>query len=443
MRRSTEANPSDSAGKRPWAGRLVKNAVALMISAGGTAVLGVAFWGFAARLATQSAVGRASAEIATMILLASFAQLSFGSIFERFLPVAGTQTRRFVVRAYVMCVVFALVVTSIYAFSGLSHHFLANSFLWRSIFVLAVVSWTIFALQDSVLIGLRASRWVPVENIVFGIIKLALLPVLIANSPKQGVFLAWSAPVILTLIVVNWYLFAKRIPEHEAIEAPAESLPRTKELILLAGAQYATLLFTVLTPYIVTLIVIARLGAVASAHYYVPALIVFSISIFLLSISRSFVVEAASEPHALRRHTNMAIGAMTVVLVPSVVIGVIFAPYILHVFGPGYEAHSTTLLRMLLLSLPMGAISLFYSAFAWLDRRVWWMAMRDLISGVIYFCVLFWLIGRHGIDSIGIASLISSTTLGIFFLPISIRRYRLTTNYETPRSDGTATSPAT
>ena len=132
MRRSTEANPSDSAGKRPWAGRLVKNAVALMISAGGTAVLGVAFWGFAARLATQSAVGRASAEIATMILLASFAQLSFGSIFERFLPVAGTQTRRFVVRAYVMCVVFALVVTSIYAFSGLSHHFLANSFLWSS-----------------------------------------------------------------------------------------------------------------------------------------------------------------------------------------------------------------------------------------------------------------------------------------------------------------------
>lgn len=413
-----------------------------MISAGGTAVLGVAFWGFAARLATQATVGRASAEIATMILLASFAQLSFGSIFERFLPVAGTQTRHFVVRAYVMCVLFAVIFTSVYAFSGFAHHFLPDSFLWRSLFVLSVASWTIFALQDSVLIGLRASRWVPVENITFGITKLALLPILIAISPKQGVYLAWTSPVILTLIVVNWYLFAKRIPAHEAMEAPTESLPRTKELILLAGAQYATLFFTVLTPYIVTLIVIARLGAVASAHYYVPALIVFSISIFLLSVSRSFIVEAASEPHALRRHTNMAIGAMLAVLVPSVVIGVIFAPDILHVFGAPYEAHSTTLLRMLLLSLPMGAVSIFYSSFAWLDRRVWWMALRDFISGVIYFSVLFWLIDRHGIDAIGIASLISSTTLGIFFLPISIRRYRLTTNYEKPSSDGTATSPA-
>ncbi len=443
MRRHPGANPSDSSGKRPWTGRLVQNAVALMISSAGTAVLGVAFWGVAAHLATAAAVGRASAEIATMILLASLAQLSFGTIFERFLPVAGTQTRSFVVRAYVMCIAFAFIATSIYAFSGLAHRFLPSSFVWRSLFILAVVFWTIFALQDSVLIGLRASKWVPVENIIFAIIKLALLPVLIATSPKQGVFLAWSAPVTLTLIVVNWYLFAKRIPEHETIKAPTESLPRAKELVLLAGAQYATMLFTVLTPSIVTLVVIQRLGAVASAHYYVPALIAGSLALFLLSVFRSFVVEAASEPHALRHHTNMAIGAMTAVLVPSVLLGVIFAPYILRIFGTGYAAHSTTLLRMLLLSLPMGAVSIFYSAFAWLDRRVWWMALRDLVSGVIYFGILFWLIGRHGIASIGIASLVSSALLGIFFLPISIRRYRSTTNSESPHDQGTAAAPAT
>jgi len=443
MRRHPEANPSDGFGVRPWTGRLVQNAVALMISAGGTAVLGVAFWGIAAHLAPVAAVGRTSAEITAMILMASLAQLSFGTIFERFLPVAGTQTRSFVARAYVMCVVFALVVTSIYAFSGLAHSFLPSSFMWRSLFILAVVFWTIFALQDSVLIGLRASKWVPVENIIFAIIKLALLPVLIATSPNQGVFLAWSAPVILTIIAVNWYLFAKRIPEHEALKAPTESLPRAKELVILAGAQYATLLFSLLTPLIVTLVVIQRLGALANAHYYIPALITGSLSLFLWSVFRSFVVEAASEPHALRRHTNMAIAAMTVVLVPSVIIGVIFAPYILRIFGASYVAHSTTLLRMLLLSLPLSAVSIFYSVFAWLDRHVWWMALRDLVSVVIYFGIVFSLIGRYGILSIGVASLVSSALQGIFFLPISIRRYRLTTNYETPQDDGPAPTPVT
>jgi O-antigen/teichoic acid export membrane protein len=413
-----------------------------MISAGGSAGLGVAFWAVAAHLATPAAVGRTSAEIAAMILLASLANLSFGTIFERFLPVAGTQTRGFILRAYAMCVVFAFVATSIYAFSGMARSFLPPSFLWRSLFILAVVLWTIFALQDSALIGLRASKWVPVENIIFALIKLALLPLLIATSPHQGIFLAWSAPVILTLIVVNWYLFTKRIPEHEATESPMESLPRAKELVLLAGAQYATLLFSVLTPSIVTLIVVERLGAVANAHYYLPALIAASVSIFLLSVFRSFVVEAASEPHRMRHHTNMAIGAMTTVLVPCVLVGVIFAPLILRLFGAGYAEHSTTLLRMLLLSLPLSAVSIFYSAFAWLDRHVWWMALRDLISAVIYFGIVFWLLGRIGIVSIGIASLVSSTLQGIFFLPISIRRYRLTSNSEPSQSGGSAEAPA-
>ncbi|HWD95588.1 MAG TPA: hypothetical protein VG246_04120 [Acidimicrobiales bacterium] len=443
MRRHREADLTNGPGKRRWTGRLVRNAVALMISSGGTALLGVAFWAIAAHLATSSAVGRTSAEITAMILLSSLAQLSFGTIFERFLPVAGTQTRGFVVRAYVMCIIVAFALTSIYAFSGLANSYLPTSLLWRTLFVLAVVFWTIFALQDSVLIGLRASTWVPVENILFAIIKLALLPILIATSPNEGIFLAWSAPVTLTLIAVNWYLFRKRIPEHEALKAPAESLPRSKELVILAGAQYATLLFSVLTPSIVTLIVIQRLGAIANAHYYLPAMISTSLSIFLLSVSKSFVVEAASEPHALRHHTNMAIATMSAVLVPCVLIGVIFAPLILRVFGTEYAVHSTTLLRMLLLSLPLSAVSIFYSAFAWLDRRVWWMALRDLISAVIYFGVLFLLIGHFGIVSIGIASLVSSALLGIFFLPISFRRYRLTTNSSPPGDDGPVVAPST
>ena len=87
---------------------------------------------------------------------------------------------------------------------------------------------------------------------------------------------------------------------------------------------------------------------------------------------------------------------------------------------------------MLLLSLPMSAVSIFYGAFAWLDRRVWWMSLRDLISGVIYFAVLFAMIGRHGILAIGYASLVTSALQGVFFLPVAIRRYRHTSNYDNP-----------
>jgi O-antigen/teichoic acid export membrane protein len=364
------------------------------------------------------------------VLLANLAQLSFGSVFERFLPVAGDQTRRFVIRAYVMCVTSALLFAIVYVGAGFGHRFLPDSFGWRAIFVVAVALWTIFILQDSVLIGLRASRWVPVENILFALAKLALIPILIAATRTQAIFLAWSAPVALTIIAVNWYLFVDRIPGHEASGIVSEGLPGTRELLLLAGAQYATLILTVSSTSIVTLIVLQRLGAVANAHYYVPAQIAAGPPLLAYSIARSFLVEASHEPHALRRHTNVAIRALVFVVVPCIIVGVVFAPELLRIFGTSYATHGTTLLRMLLLALPGTTITILYTTFAWIDKKVWWMTVRQLLSMIVFFSVLFATIGHVGILSVGIASLASAGAQGIFFLPITIRRYHRTADVD-------------
>jgi Na+-driven multidrug efflux pump len=163
-------------------------------------------------------------------------------------------------------------------------------------------------------------------------------------------------------------------------------------------------------------------------------LITTALAVINWSIVRSFLVEAASEPHALRRHANVTLWALTGVLVPSVVIGVIFAQDILRIFGATYALHGTTILRMLLLSLPGSAVTIFYSSFAWLDKKVWWMALMESVSAIIFFGLVLILIRRHGILAIGIASLVSSTLQAIFFVPILIRRYRLTSNSEPPRS---------
>jgi O-antigen/teichoic acid export membrane protein len=406
------------------AGRLVRNAVNLIISGAGSAAFGLAFWGVAAHVAQPKTIGRTSAELAAMTLLATLAQLSFGSTFERFLPVAGEQTRLMVTRAYVLCVSIALVLAIVYVTSGLAHTFLPTSFVWRALFVGAVVCWTIFALQDSVLVGLRATRWVPVENILYSIAKLALIPAFMLVTAQQDILLAWLTPVIPVLIVVNWYLFAKRIPEHMAMNSSSEKLPSIRLLISLTIAQYSTLLVTVLSGSVVTLIVIDRLGAVASAHYYLPAQIAGGVAAALWSIDRSFLVEASSEPDALRRHARVALRAGLVVLTASVVLGEILAPEILGVFGRTYAADGTTLLRMFLLSLPGSAITVFYSSFAWIDKRVWILTIREIVSSVVYFAVIFLLIGHFGILAIGIASLVQSGLQGILFLPLIIRRYR-------------------
>lgn len=413
--------------ERPRPGRLVQNAIALIISSAGSSTIGILFWGFAAHLATQAAVGRTTAEIAAMIVLTNLAQLSFGSIFERFLPIAGHLTGGFVRRAYAMCLVFAFILATAYVIIGFGHRFLPSAFIWRALFVVSVVLWTIFALQDSVLIGLRASKWVAVENISYSIAKLALLPSCVVLSAAHGIFVAWVAPLFFTNLAVTWYLFSRRIPEHMLTPAVAD-LPSVRDLILLAGAQYASLLSGVFVPSVVTLIVIDRLGAVANAHYFLPALMYSSLSLFTSAIVRSFLVEASSEPHALRAHANSALRAIVLLVAPAVTIGFVFAPYLLGIFGHAYEANGTRLLRMLLLSFPGVAVMVYYSTFAWLDKRVWSMTVRNLAANAIYLAVVVLLIGHHGIDAIGIAALVNSAVTVILFLPSVIKRYRQTTN---------------
>jgi O-antigen/teichoic acid export membrane protein len=368
-----------------------------------------------------------------MVLLANIAQLSLGSIFDRFLPMAGTRTRSIVTRAYLLVMAVALVAGIVYLSLGFGAKFIPPSLIWRALFVVAVVLWTIFVLQDSVLTSLRATRWVPVENILFSAAKLALLPAALAVFAHQGLFLAWTAPVLAATGVVSWYLFSKLLPLHEARSLSKERFPTMREIASLAVAQYATGLIIVFEAQLVVLIVIDKLGAVASAHAYLPGLIANSVEILLYNLVTSFLVEASTEPESVRKQARVTLRAGLVVLVPAVTIGLIFAPEILRLFGPSYAEHGTTLLRMLLLSQPFLAVTVFYTSFAWIDRRLWRLAIRELITGGVYFGTLLALIGHFGILAIGIASLVASGLQAFFFLPLLIRRYRASTRVPGPQ----------
>ena len=397
-----------------------------MISSGGSAAIGIVFWVVAARLYTPTVLGRTTAQLAAIVLLAALAQLSFGSIFERFLPVAGEYTKDFVRRAYLLCSVFGLLFGAAYIELGFSNSFLPRGFVWKAVFVVAIDLWTIFALQDSVLIGLHSSKWVAVENISYGAVKLALLPAALLVSSSQGILLSSIAPLVPTILAVSWYLFHHRIPRHAAAKLSTEPLPSTRNLVTLALAQYASILSSVFLPSTVTLIVIQRLGPVANAHYYLPSIIALSLGMFTWNIVRSFLVEATSEPGELRRHANSTIRALAVVLVPSVLLGYIFAPTYLRLFGQSYATQGTSLMRMMLISLLGSTVMVFYSAFAWYDQKVWWMTVRNVANSLLYLVLVYVLIAKHGINAIGIASLVTSGVTIVVFLPMAVRRYRRT-----------------
>ena len=404
---------------------LVRNAIALMVSSGGTSGIGVVFWGVAAHLATVESIGRASAELSAMSLLAGLASLSLGSAFIRFLPVSGDQTRRFVARSYGACTSIALILASVYVATGLGHRFLPTDIAWRVLFVVVVAFWVVFVLQDAALTGLRATKWVPVENLFFGVGKLALLPLLIVLLPKQGIFLAWSAPVFFAVALVTRYLFRTRIPEHEAASGGRSFLPSGREIGSILAAQGATELVGIVSSMLMPLIVISRLGASANGHFYLPWAIAVASSLLIGNVLSSFVVEAAHDPSTIRLHVDRTVRLAMLILIPVVTLGVVLAPYLLRIFGATYADHGTTLLRLLLLGLPGTAVTGFFTSFLWLERRMLILTCRQLADAAVFLGTTMLLIGHFGLLAVGIASLVTEALQAVIFLPGAISRYRM------------------
>ncbi len=395
-----------------------------MVSSMGSAGIGIVFWGVAAHLASVESIGRGSAELSAMSLLASLASLSLGTTFIRFLPVSGDRTREFVGRAYGACITLGLILAVVYVAAGLGHRFLPTGIGWRVLFVVVVAFWVVFVLQDAALTGLRATKWIPVENLLFGLAKLALLPLFVVLIPTQGIFLAWSAPVFFAVALVTRYLFRTRIPEHESLDRGRSLLPSGKEIASILAAQSAAELVAIISSMLMPLIVISRLGASANGHFYLPWTIAVSFSLLIINVLSSFLVEAAHDPSTMRQHVDRTVRLALLILVPGVVLGVTLAPYVLRIFGATYAEHGTTLLRLLLLALPGTAVTSFFTSFLWLERRMLAMTLRQLADAAVLLGTTLLLIGHFGLLAVGIASLVTEALQALIFLPGAIGRYR-------------------
>ncbi len=138
---------------------LTVNAASLMTATVATNALGLVFWVVAARLKSPVIVGRAAAAVAALTLLATISQLNLTNIFIRLLPTAGRLCAILIRRAYLTVVGVALVISAVFVLSGPGARVVTGGWEPRVLFALGVAVLAIFALQDSVLTGLRLAPW--------------------------------------------------------------------------------------------------------------------------------------------------------------------------------------------------------------------------------------------------------------------------------------------
>jgi O-antigen/teichoic acid export membrane protein len=331
---------------------LYRNAYYLIIGAGAGSLLGFLFWALAARRYSDEAVGRNFVLISAMMIASTVCSLGLNVVLVRYLPGAGTSTRSLILRTYGLTSALSAVVAVAVAFaSGVwapGSEFLHGSVWWVLAFVIATVTWTIFSIQDSVLTGLRESRWVPLENTVFSVIKIALLLAFVGAAPRTGIFLAWCVPVLFLLAPVNLLIFRLLVPRHLLSSSEVSLPPGT--LARLAAGNYVGVLFRLATTTLLPIIVSLEVDARQTAYFSIPWTIATGLQLVALNMTTSLTVEVAYDESKLRDYVRSIMWQTMRLVVPAVVVLTVGAHYVLLAFGHAYAREGATSLRLLALS---------------------------------------------------------------------------------------------
>lgn len=414
---------------------LYRNGYALIINSVFTSGLGLLYWILAARFYPPEILGLNSAILSAIIFISSISQFNMVNILNRFIPTAGSATRQLIFIAYGTGISLSIIVGTIFVF-GIDIWAPALSFIKADLtfslaFIGTVIFWCIFAIQDSILIGLRQSTWVLVENTIFALAKLALLIVFAKVIADYGVWASWSVPIFIAVIIINIVLFYRWIPEHIKLSyGKAEPLGR-KQIAKYIGGENIGQIFWVATVSLLPLLVTERVSVSANAYFYLAWTIGYSLYLVGRNMGMSLTTEGSMNQKKLNLYAYQTLLQTTRLLVPLIIIMVIGTPYLLQLLGRDYVEESTTLLRLLTIaSLPAMVTSL-YISIARVQRKV---GAIIFVQMALCFMVLggsFFLLDIYGIVGVGIAwlgtqTLVASVLLATHLRPILLSNVDLT-----------------
>lgn len=424
---SVATEPARAVGPVRRVPALVRNATALMTSTVASAGLTFVFWIVAARWFPAEVVGQVSAIAASMALLAALAQLNLISLYARFLPKAGARTRRLILSGYGASAAMSVLLSTGFFALGFSTGLVDGNLWVRLLFTAAVIASAIFFIQGSVLTALGKAVWVPAVNGLTSAARLALLPALagIGAATAIGALTAWAVPIVVSMLVVSWWVVVRGAPAHARSHTAADHGPR-REVFGFASAEYVNGMLANTVAFLPPVLVTSALGPEQGAYFYVPWLIGVSATTLLWNIVTSFVVEASGDGTKARTHLNRMLALVAAIVLPGALVLSLGAEQLLAVLGPDYAANGAEPMRVIGLSLPFAGLVLLFSAFSAMEKRMWRLVAVQSVGVVILLAGIWFGLSRIGIVAPALALLISQAVVGLALVPALVRKYRAT-----------------
>lgn len=385
---------------------LYRSGYALVANTVGTTAIGVAFWAVAAHLYDRQTLGRSSALISMLVLVASLSQLNLVITLPRFLPRMNRSAGRFIAYGYAASSGVALLVGLgfVLVLPRLSSkwHFMGRSVPLSVGFVAAAVVWVVFGLEDAALTGLRRATVVPVENIVYGLFKLLVLVGVAWALPTKGIFVAWVVPLVFIVPVINGLIF-RRYLKHRDPPPPSAHRLRVRDIVRFASVDYIGSLIGQSYGSLLPLLMLSVLGAAATGNFYVAWSISAGLTMMAANFGTGLLVEGSAAPHRIAELTRGVLLRNTLVTICGGAVLALGSHLILSIYGQEYVAHSSSLLALLAVAtIPRSILQITFA----LDRiagRVGRAALTHLAVAVLVLGGSWILARRLGIDGVGLA----------------------------------------
>jgi O-antigen/teichoic acid export membrane protein len=402
------------ASSRFGAKRLYRDAGSMATSSVANAALGAVFWAIAASMVPPAQLGVMTAVLSVIFSTSLVVASGVGDAYTTLLPAVGPGRVRVFRRGQRFSLVVSLATGLLAAVAAMVLlPEVRGSIAVGALVAVGVVGWSASILQSYVLGSLGRARWLPAMNVIIGIGKLVLLPILAFTVKWHSVELAFVIPVIAVVLVLRPAIrrlvkSGKELPETTAL-TEAEALREFNRMVVRTLTSVALSLGVLtLAPFLVTAFAGPSQGALFSLSLSIVQLLDFIAS----SLGVSLVVHASSTPHETAAMARSILVRGTILAAVGAVLITAFAPLGLRILNAQYGSMDATGVIAVLCAGSLLRIGyVVWSAVQRSRRRMRALLALNLISASVFLAIIPGLSHGHGALGSAVALLIGQFIL--------------------------------
>ena len=418
---------------------LVRNSLYLMLTTVETAGLGYVFWIVAARMFSTAQVGIASAVISLCSTVALLTYLGPAAMlverlhtYQRPRAWKSFFARMCVATAAVTALLATVTVPLIAHAKGYGSYFSAAGAAVLAVTGAAV--WTVVQMCCNAFIAARRADGMFVVQGLVSVFKVVLLvPLCTAGLGAPGIVVAWVASSVIGAAAGAFWLLPRIGPDaaqpeeagpvpssmaHERRARHARSSRRRSDYVSHLVGQHLTSVGGQMTPLLLPILVVARLGAGSNAYFYITWMIGSVFFMVSPSISQALFAESVRYDSGLRPTVVKAFRIASFLLIPAIVAMVVGGRLILAIFGQAYVGAGYGLLVLLAISAVPDAVSNVAVAICRATSRLGYSAAINLGTLFVAVAGAWVLMPRFGLLGVGISWLTAQVLAALACIPV-------------------------